>query len=274
MYKKLTPKFLVLILVFAANLCHAHKIIPISYIKEIIPYLENCNSSDLVIFDVDNTISAPVDLIGRPKARAIRRKIFDNYKKEFGIERVKKIHSLYMKYGTSALVEDDIKDIITKLQSKKIPTIALTAKTTEKFSTISDPIKWRLRKLKEKGINFYFNNINNRFLWENKSGYESGVIFSGKLSKGNALVKFFKTVNWKPNNIIFIDDNVDYLKTVQKVCTDLNIEFLGFHYEAAIFSQDPLISLEVAKLQIDTLDKKQLWLSDSEALKIIEKRKN
>jgi Protein of unknown function (DUF2608) len=100
------------------------------------------------VFDVDNVISAPRDLIGIPKASDVRRAIFKEYEQKYVEERVKRIHALYMMKGNGGLVEPTVKEIIIELQKRKIPTIALTAKGTEKFGDIADPMEWRIFRLK------------------------------------------------------------------------------------------------------------------------------
>jgi len=133
---------------------------------------------------------------------------------------------------------------------------------------------WDFSRLKEKGIVFAFENLNKRILWDDEAGFESGVIFSGKQSKGEALQYFLeKIAHWKPKHIIFVDDNPEYLNSMSSMCNRLKIKFTGFHYKAAVFDQDEELSPEIARLQLKTLDEKEIWIPDSEAKKIIEEGK-
>ncbi len=270
-------RFLVLICLWLTIIpnSYADSRLTISYINEISEALKNADQDTLVVFDVDNVISAPIDLIGRPKASPVRRAIFKEYEQKYGDERVKRIHALYMMKGNGGLVEPAVKEIIIELQKRGIPTIALTAKGTEKFGDISDPMEWRISRLKRKGIVFAFENLNKRILWDDeagdKAGFESGVIFSGKQPKGKALQYFLeKIAHYKPKHIIFVDDNPEYLNSVHEMCSKLSIKFTGFHYKAAVFDQDQELSPEIARLQLKTLDEKEIWIPDSEAKKIIE----
>ena len=246
----------------------------ISYIKEISEAVKNADQDTLVVFDVDNVISAPSDLIGRPKARPVRRAVFKEYEQKYGKERVVHIHSLYYLRASEEFVEKEIKEIILGLYARKIPSIALTAMGTGKFGNIDDPMHLRVSRLKEKGIVFAFENLNKRILWDDEAGYESGVIFSGKQSKGEALQYFLENIaHWKPKHIIFVDDNTEYLNSMSSMCNRLKIKFTGFHYKAAVFDQDEELSPEIARLQLKTLDEKEIWIPDSEAKKIIEEGK-
>jgi hypothetical protein len=171
-------RFLVLICLWLTILpnSYADSRLTISYIREISEAVQNADQDRLVVFDVDNVISAPSDLIGRPKARPVRRAVFKEYKQ-----------------------------------------------------------------------------------------------ISGKQSKGQALQYFLENIaKWKPKHIIFIDDNPEYLNSVSEMCNRLKIKFTGFHYKAAVFDQDEELSPEIARLQLKTLDEKEIWITDSEAKKIIE----
>lgn len=242
----------------------------ISYIKEISEAVKNADQDTLVVFDVDNVISAPSDLIGRPKARPVRRSVFKEYEQKYGKERVVHIHSLYYLRASEEFVEKEVKEIILGLYARKIPSIALTAMGSGKFGNIDDPMHLRVFRLKEKGILFAFENLNKRILWDDEAGYESGVIFSGKQSKGEALQYFLENIaHYQPKHIIFVDDNPDYLNSMSEMCNSLKIKFTGFHYKAAVFDQDEELSPEIARLQLKTLDEKEIWIPDSEAKKII-----
>lgn len=74
---------------------YADSVLSISYIQEISEAVKNADQDTLVVFDVDNFISAPSDLIGRPKARPVRRGIIKEYEQKYGKDRVVHINSLY-----------------------------------------------------------------------------------------------------------------------------------------------------------------------------------
>ncbi len=100
---------------------YADSRLTISYINEISDAVKNADQDTLVVFDVDNVISAPSDLIGRRKAWAVRRAIFKEYEQKYGEERVKRIHDLYMMKGNGGLVKSVVKEIIITLQQRKNP---------------------------------------------------------------------------------------------------------------------------------------------------------
>ena len=49
------------------------------------------------------------------------------------------------------------------------------------------------------------------------------------------------------------------------MCEQMGINFKGFRYKAAIFERDKELSPEVAKFQLQMLDKKGVWIDENEA---------
>lgn len=242
----------------------------IRQISEAERVLMSADQKTLIVFDVDNVISAPSDTAGRPSARHVRRALFREYEQKHGPSYVVNLHALYMEKGTSGLVEARTGEVIRTLQKSGLPVIALTAKGTDPFGSIQDPIRWRLDKLARHGVVFSWPGTNARILWGKGAGYEQGVVFSGSRSKGEALAYFLDSIaHWQPARIIFLDDNAAYLKSVEDLCLSRGISFQGFHYLAKIFDEDPPANPSVVRLQFDTLHKTGRWLSDTEAGKIL-----
>ena len=65
-YKYSIRKYLILILLLSLSIqsAYANQFTVIVLIRDIIPILEKADKNTLVVFDVDNVISAPADLIG------------------------------------------------------------------------------------------------------------------------------------------------------------------------------------------------------------------
>ncbi|KJV80308.1 hypothetical protein RHORCCE3_1228 [Rickettsia hoogstraalii str. RCCE3] len=64
--------------------------------------------------------------------------------------------------------------------------------------------------------------------------------------------------------IIFIDDDLEYLKSVEKICLELNIDFQGIHYGAAKIAPLPILDKEKEQLRYEILEKEHIWLLDKE----------
>ena len=71
-------------------------------------------------------------------------------------------------------------------------------------------------------------------------------------------------IDWKPKKMLFIDDSMDQLKSVELAARLLNIEFIGFHYVAAI-SNSCELNQKLGELQFQNLVENEEWLTDGKA---------
>ena len=65
------------------------------YKKKISEKVKNADQDTLVVFEVDNFISAPSNLIRRPKVKTVRRAISKEYEQKYGKDRIVHIRSFY-----------------------------------------------------------------------------------------------------------------------------------------------------------------------------------
>lgn len=63
--------------------------------------------------------------------------------------------------------------------------------------------------------------------------FDKGVISTGRNEKGDVLKLFLIRNHIKPTQIIFVDDQVEKLKSVEQAAGELNIPFTGIHYTRA-----------------------------------------
>ncbi|MDF2578242.1 MAG: hypothetical protein K0S74_1726 [Chlamydiales bacterium] len=234
-------------------------ITPVKQLSQIEPYLKEADVDTLVIFDVDYTLIAARDLFGRPKAHQARKTAYAYFKEKHGSERLEHLFSLLLLNIPNFLIEPSAKVIIDELHQRKIPVIALTAISNQPVGGLSNPLEWRIQDLKNLGLNFSFHDLP-LITWGDDSAAGQGVILSGKQSKGLALLHFLEQIPWQPKTIIFIDDGLNYLKSMEQVCLEKEIKFIGFQYLSESFDQDPEPMVEVIKLQLDTLNQTRVWL--------------
>ncbi len=71
----------------------------------------------------------------------------------------------------------------------------------------------------------------------------------------------FSKYNYCPKAIIFIDDVLENLKSLQKLCIKLKIDFYGHHYRAVSFMPLPIIDENLERLRFNILEKGGVWLS-------------
>lgn len=143
-------------------------------------------------------------------------------------------------------------EVISFLQVKNIPVIALTNrskpildKTIEQLTSIG--IDFTKTALYKDDLNVCLNYVGK---------YSNGIIFCGSNDKGKTLFKFFDSINYKPKKIIFIDDKLKYVESVEKSSKKLDIEYVGIRF-----------SLQDTKKNLSE-DNKEKLKKDIENLKI------
>lgn len=121
---------------------------------------------------------------------------------------------------------NDSPAIINKLQKMGIRTMALTNRSLP-------IVKRTIKLLKDIGIDFSKNALFKNDLVINithKGMFSKGIIFSGKNDKGNMLREFFKSINYTPKKLIYVDDKIKHVKSVEKEFDDGSLEYIGIRY--------------------------------------------
>jgi hypothetical protein len=235
--------------------------------------IQQLDDDALVVFDVDYTLIVPNDLILTPCG--------EMYFQEF----VKKLRTLQAEgemLGSQialqcrvSLVDEKILDLLARLKEKKIKTIALTAMLTGQYGLIPNVEKWRLKQLDSLGINFgwSFPSIDSITLhaFEGKQSspvFKQGVLASAKYPKGQVLVEFLKQIQWRPSKIIFVDDRMEFIESVETEVSKEEIPLISFHYLAAKNLPCPF-DQQIADFQLAHLLQNDEWLSDEEAKQLL-----
>ena len=104
-------------------------------------------------------------------------------------------------------------EILTELERRKIPTLALTKLFTGKFGLIEDFTEWRLKEFQT--LNLDFNKLTpikgEMLIEELHIGcgiptLKEGVILTANADKGEVLKHILRQKNYYPKSIIFVDD--------------------------------------------------------------------
>jgi len=200
-----------------------------------IPYLDN---NSLVIFDRDDTLLRSIDSLC-PEDRIEFSKL---WKEVYTTEKTDEEREQFLKTINTvqpSLIDHDSPRLIKTLQEKRIPTLMVTGAFHGK-NNIGFVQDLCIAHLKQAGINLKtsFEQIES-FLLDTGENIEvlplfmDGIIFSSSSTKGKALETFLNKISWQPNKIIFIDDKMHYLQSVQQSAHQLDIPFLGLHYRRA-----------------------------------------
>lgn len=243
------------------------------------------NTKSLILFDIGNVIIRRTDnLFSQGKSnKQLRKYIFNKYQKYCNRNNInskltnnEKINlwSTLKNSSPNILFSEQTRKQIKSIQNRKIPVIALT-KVSAGIGKIKDKIENdRINLLLNLNINFddtfKINQLNliDSNNENSKPIFKKGILFADKGTKGDTLKAFLDKIKYRPNEIIMIDDQLDYLKSVSKILESLNINFIGIHYRAhEKFIQKPKNKLN--KLQINHYFKHKQWLIDSKAEKLL-----
>lgn len=250
------------------------EITQISNLNPIISAIPELCRNDLVIFDVDDVLIRKKDIILNSIHIDYNYKLANDLLARHSKEDTEQILSNVLQSAKNELIDPNIVKIIKIIQTKNIKVLALTSILTGKFGHISSLEDWDIDRLSHYDINFNkswekvpYQKFTN--LTPKESGrypaFKNGIVFTAGMPKGDVLKQFLLYANFKPIKIIFIDDKLQNLKSVEAFCLQENISFIGFEYIASKNKSQPKLNVERAKFQYKYLEKEHKWLSDQEA---------
>jgi hypothetical protein len=263
--------FFILLYSFSFSSFLSAKIIEITNLELIQEYFNPLDDQSLVMWDVDHTLIFPSDSVLRPGNEVIAHELGLHYLGGRSHPNWNELISQVLSKVPFYLVDPQLPSLISSLQKKGIPTMAFTAMRTGSYGKIPSMENWRIDQLKCLGIDFsQFFPQHSGLNWQQttskfgKPAFKAGILCSDHLPKGPVLKTFFNTINWQPTQVIFFDDTLDCLISVEHTLKELNISFIGIHYHAAKYTQTP-VNLKIAHYQYQTLAETGIWLTDEEA---------
>jgi hypothetical protein len=260
--------FIFVILAGFHSTCFA-EIIQTNDTKVIEKILASIDTDTLVIFDVDEVLLQYFDHKNRVREKI--KKISCSQQDEADL-----YWSIISRDQKVTLVDEKFPALIQNLQSRGIRVCALTQCNTGAFGVIKSMATWRIQALLEKGIDFKksWPSIEDRvnFGGYERARFQEGVIFASDYQKGEILKAFLNQINIHPKRIVFIDDNLENLQSVENCAKEKNIKFVGFEYNVVKNRPIQPLNEEREKLKFDVLKKEKKWISDSEADAQLHKR--
>jgi hypothetical protein len=259
----------ILIGLICISSCIHAEIIEINQIDEVCPYV---TESALCLFDIDDTlIDNPISL-GSPPWRAWVKSKISSYKTSFVLYDAL---TLYIaKSAPYKTVEPDTANLINDLQNASIPVFAFTARgRTQWYTTDIEGVDlFTQLQLKNAGIDFQKTQIPTELKSLEPAYFSEGIIFAQHIKKGDLLLHLFKDLNYQPPLIIFVDDKLDQVQSVEAAVKKAGIPFVGFWYRRAEFDRvnfNPMI----ANIQLESLLLSGEIISDLDALEIAKRIK-
>jgi len=260
----------------ATNQSYIHKI---DNFIPVIKTLKSTNKDTLVIFDVDDVLITSSN--EHDFRHPYRIKLWQEIKDRLAPEMIETLHSNIISTAKKKLVEPRIAKMFSYLHLQCIPTIALTAMSTGKFGIIEKMEDLRIKELNNVGISFLpltplkgdvlavgLENAN--MICSECKGIpmlKEGIILTAGIDKSIVLEYMFNTYNYYPKTIIFIDDSLKNIESLEKLCIKLKINFQGFHYTAVSLMSLPIIDEYLERLRFKILEQKHSWLSYTQLMK-------
>ena len=152
-------------------------------------------------------------------------------------------------------------DLINNGQNRKIKVIALSRVFMDPY--LDD---FRIPWLAQKGLIFHDSLPELTGRWDLFS-YSNGIIHTGEKRKGPVFAEILRQLKTVPRKVIFVDDRIEQIESVEAACKDACIPFIGFHYTA--FETVPDLDESVANMQLQILVKEHKWIPSKDAINLI-----
>lgn len=252
---------LVLILSLSFGSFLQAEIIEITQIKDV---EEKITSNTLCLFDIDDTLIQNPFNLGRSAWRSWAKSVIPSNQFQFPLYDAL---TLYIaKKAPYIPVEESTAKLISDLQKKGIPVFAFTARGRSEWYTteLKGVDQFTHQQLIQAGINFKETQVPKELLSLEPTYFYDGIIFASHIKKGTLLKHLLKDLNYRPDQIIFIDDNLDQVQSVEIALRDSGIPFYGFWYK----NPQPMLNPFAAAIQLEFLSHSNQILSDEEATEI------
>jgi hypothetical protein len=266
-----------------------HEIESIAEVKDFIERQKFDPSATLIFFDIDQTLFTYNDAVLQRFVNPLIVSLVKSGK--ITKEEIPKFMSTILTQASYILTEEEDR-LMTALNflTRRFNVFGLTTTRTGKFGKIKNAEEWKNSILKDFGIIFsneiaikyddtVFLNLDRieseqeaEEIKKTKINYQilkDGVLYTGKNCTKNAFLKeFLKLPGLKGfSNIIFVDDKLLNIQNMINAFSneeDINIEAFHYNYTRKKLNEN------VKDKQIEILVSEDKWISDEEALALLE----
>lgn len=227
--------------------------------------LNEVDQNTLVFFDIDDTLITTESFLGSsPWWDYFVKKISSaNFSDKWTPEIYSTIYKILCKVPM-VLIEPGTEQMIEALQKKGIPTFALTARgKNENFHPEAD--LGTHQHLTSVGIDFTKTVLPIAIDPHTAQFFSYGVVFTRYQEKGPFLEIFIKNLDLHSSKIVFVDDKIEQLKSVEKAVEGMGIDFYGYRY-GRLDAQHQQFNVLFANIQLEALVKHDQVLSNEDAM--------
>ncbi len=234
--------------------------------------LSYVDEETLVVFDIDETIMYLRSLFYHPHARIVRSRLH----RVIGSDKESDmLFGILFKNIELSLLESDFPELFKKIKEKAAGTMACTSRSSGFIGKLS-ATQHVFEQLKEFGIVFKAMNQPSFVILKDSSCEKKercdpevyhDILFTQGRDKGPALILFFQQTGLWPKKVIFVDDLEKNIHSVKDTLSSHGIPCTCFHY-----TRSPVYKIwneELVQFQVSHLLKYHEWLSDDEALKLL-----
>lgn len=214
-----------------------------------------------IFFDLDNTLVEPVQHFGSVQwGEHYEKRLLDTGKT------LKEVEAILQPYWNKLLpdlsmrlLDQTAPNIIRELQQKGHLVLGLTARDVVD-AIYTHPL------LDQYGIRFECEYADQEISMRYPAIFERGILFTGiHNTKGETLVELLKQINHFPQRVLFVDDKLNHVQSLEGPLAALNIDYIGVRYSKAdkrVQEFDP----QIADLQMQHFPK---FISDDEARQML-----
>lgn len=233
MYKQAVFSFIALLLVVCGCFKGQAEIVETQSIESILPYIEE---DTLVLFNIAEVLTDSTLSLGSSPSR----KYIQATAKKMANRPACDVHDIFTWIIFNQIphktVEPVTAQLIAGLQEREVVVAALTSRgRTEWYTTeipgvddqtdkVLEALGIDLKRTQPPIVSIQMEGA------EYLTHYRNGIYYSNHMEKGLFLKKILEDSGYRPKNIVFVDDKLDSLKTVDEAMKELSIPFTGFWY--------------------------------------------
>ena len=190
--------------------------------------LEYISPGTLIIFDIDNTLARSIQELSSDEwfCHLVNSKMLEGYDYLTAVYYALPI-TYYAQFNVALEPTELIAAaLIAQLVMRNFPVMALTTRTLFVAERT-------LKQLEDIGIAFLISDVSQDDLvlpMPHPCFYKNSILFGGNNDKGEVLKAFFHWMNYYPEKVVFVDDKMKYLESVEKALQSYNITFVGIRY--------------------------------------------
>ena len=205
-----------------------HSYVISTNITDVLKYIENPQKT-LVVFDIDGTL-IDVEIDHEAPYQWFKNKIKEKVKEGLSpTEAQKKLleELCNNKKFLVKIVEENTIQVVSNIQNQGTMLIGLTAR----FSALANFTKDNLTMM---NIDFAQNGLTPNFIalpLDHPCIYKDGIISCGNNEKGTALISFLDHTHYMPELILFVDDRLSNILSVEQALKEKGIRCIAIHYQ-------------------------------------------